>query len=117
MYDGKTIEKSIDNMRNLGNLPHKNMKLIGDKGYCHTAIDRKKIIDTYGIELLYPHKKTQKIKTSETAKKLLKNRYVIEHVFNTLKTFGRLCMRQDRLISTFRGFIYLAIIIKSKFLK
>jgi len=104
-------------MHNLGNLPHKNMRLIGDKGYCRTTIDRKKIMDTFGVKLLYPHKKTQKIKTSETAKKLLKDRYVIEHVFNTLKTFGRLCMRQDRLISTFRGFIYLAIIIKSKFLK
>jgi len=31
-------------MRNLGNLPHKNMRLIGDKGYCRTIIDRKKLL-------------------------------------------------------------------------
>ena len=58
--------------------------------------------------------KNQKEKTPESSKKLLKNRHVIENVFAKLKRFGRICMRKDKLVSTFKGFLFLATILTFK---
>lgn len=64
------------------------------------------------INLVYPNRKNQKQKTSNKNKKLLKNRYVIENVFAKIKTFYRLVVRLDKLECTFRGFLFLASILK-----
>jgi len=90
------------------------MYLVGDKGYARNIKAKQHLKKTYKTELIYPHRKNQKVKTPEKSKQLLKKRYVIENVFAKLKRFNRICMRQDKLVSTYKGFIFLASIMLFK---
>jgi hypothetical protein len=82
--------------------------LITDKGY----INKKKKKLEKKINLIYPDRKncvnspynyTQNIKRKE----LLKKRYINENAFSWLKNSKRTTIRCDRLLCTFKGFIYL----------
>lgn len=114
MYDGHTINKSIENIVNNDDIKYKKINLIGDKGYVCKKEDKNKLLISHRIDLIYPNRKNQKQKTSIKNKKLLKNRYVIENVFAKLKTFYRLVVRLDKLECTFKGFLFLASILKFK---
>ena len=111
--DAHTVETSLQFLLK-NKLKYKKIILVGDKGYARTQIDRQSIRDLFNVELLYPHKKNQKIKTPSRTKQFLKNRYVIENVFSTFKNFDRICLRKDKSTSSFKGFLYLASIIKFK---
>ena len=108
--DAHTVEANLDNLFQ-HKINAKKIKLVGDKGYARKSKDKDEIKDKYNTELLYPHRKNQKIKTPKETKILLKNRYVIENVFAKLKKFDRICMRKDRLVTTFKGFLFLASIL------
>lgn len=109
-HDSQTIEKSLDSLL-INSKKSKKIHLIGDIGYMRTKKDKEKILKNYNVEIIHPQKKNQKDKTSEKNKKLLKERYVIENIFCKLKKFDRICMRKDKLTSTFKGFLFLATII------
>lgn len=111
--DAHTVEDSLKNLFEL-NFKTNKIKLVGDKGYARKAEDKIKIFNEFNTELKYPHRCNQKIKTPEETKILLKKRYVIENVFAQLKSFDRICMRKDKLASTYKGFLFLAIILKFK---
>ncbi len=112
-HDSTTIESSIKNLLiDVNNC--KQVKLVGDKGYLRTKVDKQIILDTLNTEIIHPNKKNQLERTPIARKKLLKNRYVIENVFATLKRFDRICMRKDKLDVTYKGFLFLATIITFK---
>ena len=105
-----------DNLKNLQetNIKFKKIILGGDKGYARTQDDKNMILTQYDTKLIYPHRKNQKQKTPPSSKRILKNRYVIENVFAKIKKFDRICMRKDHLESTYKGFIFLALILSFK---
>ena len=111
--DVKTVIPSICNLLET-NLKYRHIKLVGDKGYIMKKNDKEELLNLYNIEMIHPHRRNQKEKTPKNSKKLLKKRYVIENVFANLKKFDRICMRKDRLESTFRGFLFLATILTFK---
>lgn len=111
--DAHTVETSLQQLLK-NKLKCKKIILVGDKGYARTKIDKEHIKNSFNVELLYPHRKNQKISTPKRTKYFLKNRYVIENVFSTLKNFDRICLRKDKLTATFQGFLYLAAIITFK---
>ena len=111
--DSKTISSSVDDLLK-NKLKYKKLNLVGDKGYALNKTDKDSLFKDHNIELVYPHKKNQKEKTSKEHKKLLQNRYKIENVFCKLKSFDRICFRKDKLGSTYLGFCFLALIITFK---
>ena len=112
-HDSKTIDESIDNLL-IDVFKCKQLKLVGDKGYFKTKEDKKILVETKNTQIIHPHKKNQKIRTPKSSKILLEDRYVIENVFATLKRFDRICLRKDKLDSTFKGFLFLATILTFK---
>lgn len=109
--DAHLVEENLENLLEM-DFKYKKIKLVGDKGYARTKQDKKYIQDNFNVQLNYPHRKNQKEKTPNSVKKLLKNRYVIENVFARIKRFDRICIRKDRLTTTFKGFMYMAIILQ-----
>jgi len=54
------------------------------------------------------------IKTSPFAKKKLLKRYIVEHCIKENKVLNRVSFRKDKLITTYKSFVYLALIVKFK---
>jgi hypothetical protein len=107
--DTKSVIPTIDKLL-IDQLKCKQFKLVGDKGYA-TSEENKIILDAIkNTDIIYPHRRNQKNKTPIEHKKILKKRYIIENVFAGLKHFDRICMRKDRLETTFIGFLFLATI-------
>jgi len=71
-------------------------------------------LNKYNAYIIHSNKKNQKIKTSIKNKKLLKKRYIIENIFAELKIYNRICVRKDKLVVTFKGFLFLTTIISYK---
>ena len=113
MSDQLSIEHNIKNLLET-KLKFKKLYLVGDKGYARNMKAKQHLKTKYKTELIYPHLKNQKSKTPANSKKLLKKRYVIENVFAKLKRYDRICMRKDKLVSTYKGFIFLASIMLFK---
>ena len=105
--DSRTIEQSLDNLSETP-IKYNALNLVGDKGYALKPIPKAELKSKRNVNLIYPHRRNQKIKTPAEHKVLLKDRYVIENVFAKLKVYGRICVRMDKLESTFMGFAYLA---------
>jgi transposase len=111
--DSKTLKPSIhDLLKN--KLKYKKLFLVGDKGYALKKTDKNKLFIDYNIELVYPHRKNQKEKTPKKHKVLLRKRYVVENVFSKLKQFNRICVRKDKLDTTYLGFCFLSLLLTFK---
>jgi len=108
VHDSKTIEKSVEDLTKKS--IYRSINLIGDKGYHMKLENKRKVLDKK-ITLVVPQKKNQKIRTSEAAKKLLKNRYTIENTIQTIKKYNRIDIRRDRLMITYKSFVYLALLL------
>lgn len=106
-HDSTTITPNLDNLFDT-KFKYKSINLVGDKGYASTLQTKEQIKSKYNVDIVYPHKQNQKIKTSEEHKILLKDRYVIENVFAKLKVYSRITIRKDKKESTYMGFLYLA---------
>ena len=112
-HDSKTIKSSVlDLIKN--KLKYKKLFLVGDKGYALKKNNKKKLLNDYNIELVYPHRRNQKEKTPKKHKVLLKKRYVVENVFSKLKQFNRICVRKDKLDTTYLGFCFLSLLLTFK---
>jgi len=108
--DSKTVNSSLNNLLS-SEIKCKKINIIGDKGYATNIANKQQIKDKFNAEIIYPHRRNQKKKTPYHHKKLLKDRYAIEHVFSMLKKYDRICTRKDRLYCTYMGFLYLAAMI------
>ena len=106
-YDNQTIDESLINLDPYW-LKYKKLNLVGDKGYAIKIDKKNELAHQYKVNMVYPHKKNQKIKTPQKHKILLRKRYVVENVNAKLKVYDRLCIRKDKKECTFMGFAYLA---------
>jgi transposase len=119
--DAMTIDGSVKDLNN--NINHKNINLIADKGYPLVRFPfgqsskgyikdknyRDNLLRTNKVNLIFPHRKNMKIKTSVEHKLKLKNRYTIENTIQQLKKFNRIALRRDKLICTYSSFVYLGL--------
>lgn len=108
-HDSKTTTTSINDLLK-NKFKCNKIFLIGDKGYILNEKNKQILFKKYKIEIVHPHRKNQKKKTSKKHKKLLKKRYVVENVISKLKQCNRVCFRKDRLKSTYIGFCFLALV-------
>jgi len=112
-HDSKTIKISVDDLQQ-NKLKYKNLYLVGDKGYALNKTDKDKLLIDKNVILVYPHKKNQKEKTPKKHKVYLNKRYVIENVYSKLKRYNRICIRKDKLDTTYLGFCFLASLLTFK---
>ena len=104
--DVKTIITSINQVKN--KFKYRKINLVGDKGYISMAV--KNELKTMNIDLIYPHKKNMTA-TPQRSKTHLKKRYLIEHTIKDNKKNNRISLRKDRLIQTYKSFLFLSTII------
>jgi Transposase DDE domain len=105
MHDSELTEEVIKCLPfKLKNLKRKPKNLIADGGYINAFVKHK--LRTK-VNLIYPYRKNQKAKNSESEKILLKKRYKIENVNSWMKNNKRLTMRVDRINETFMSTLYL----------
>lgn len=103
-YDGKTIIPCIKNL----NIKRK-VNLVGDKGYVINSNDKKSLLKKHKIKLIVPRKKNQKnVRLSKHMKSKLKIRNIVENCIQSIKTYSRVYLRRDRLISNYLGFVFIA---------
>ena len=105
--DATTIIPNLENLLET-KFNYKAINLVGDKGYASTLEMKEHTKNKYKVNIVYPHRQNQKVKTSEEHKILLKDRYVIENVFAKLKIYNRITVRKDKKECTYVGFLYLA---------
>jgi hypothetical protein len=85
------------------------ISLTGDKGY----ISQKEyniLNNNQAIKITAPNRRNQDLKTSPQSKKLLQERYKVEHAINNLKSKTKISNRTDRRLFTYLSFIYLSFI-------
>lgn len=104
--DVKTIISSINQIKN--KFKYRKINLVGDKGYISLAV--KNELKNFNIDLIYPHKKNM-TPTPQRSKTHLKKRYLIEHTIKDNKKNNRISLRKDKLIQTFKSFLFLSAII------
>jgi len=105
-YDNQTITTSLNDLT-VRKVKYRKLYLVGDGGYATKEENKEILHENFNVQLVYPHKKNQKIKTPEEDKIILKNRYIVENAFADVKNFKRICVRQDKLKSTYMGFVFL----------
>lgn len=82
-------------------------RLIGDKGYVDSKLKKK--LKQKRIQLIYPYRKNQKKKNTETENILLEKRHIVENVFSWIKKYRRIQLRYDKKKDTFLQFCYFCI--------
>ena len=98
------IEKSFVPINATYRNPH---YTVGDKGYISNSIYTK--LRKQNIILTYPFRKNQKDKNSKYKKKLLKQRFCVEHSYNILKRgWKRIDKFYERKIDNYLTFIKIA---------
>lgn len=95
----------------LNTLPQKPLfnKLCGDKGYINQDF-KNKLLKTKGIQLISPYRTNQTSLNSLEDTKLLKGRYIVEHLNNFIKQNKQIQTRYIKKDTTFLSYIYLAFI-------
>jgi transposase len=85
-------------------------RLIGDKAYDSDPL--RKRCKELKIDLIVPHRKNRKKSRKQDGRKLrrYRKRWKVERTFSWISNFRRLVVRYDRLITVYRGFFHLAII-------
>jgi hypothetical protein len=104
VHDSKTTEIEINNLVN--KTSYRKINICGDKGYINNEL-KNKLVDK-NINLITPYRKNQLNKNTTYEKKILKNRYHVEHMNNIFKKHSRIAERKDHKINTFMSFIYIA---------
>ena len=74
VMDSTLTQPTVDDLE----VPH-HVNLIADKGYISLA--NKTILSRKNIDLIYPYRKNQKQKNTDSELKLLKKRYIVENFF------------------------------------
>ena len=103
VHDSKTIQKSVDLIKNNIEI----LNIVGDKGYKTSNVITK---NNKKINIRTPNKKKQKknLNTKESNLKM-KGRYKIENVFGIIKMNNeRIMLRKDKTLINFIGWVYIA---------
>lgn len=111
LHDVHTINPSIKKLKNRV-IINKQINIIGDKGYIMGDVKKNKLNKNYKVKVITSYRKNQKKINTIKEKKLLKHRYKIEHIFAYIKEYSRLIIRQDKLIKTFIGFVFIGLSIR-----
>ena len=114
VHDVKTIDESVVRSTLIKNIncSARRVNLKGDKGYIATKKTKDELrLFKKGIKLITPYRKNQKKTNCNKNKQLrkLKKRYVVEHANQKMKDYNRTYVRRDRLLITFKSFIYMAL--------
>jgi hypothetical protein len=107
--DINTLMPSVDDL--VKRIKYRRINLTGDKGYI-SAEKAACLLDKYNVKLHTPARKNMKKKTGKITKKHLKGRYAIENTIQTNKSHNRICLRRDRLMTTYKSFVFLSLILK-----
>lgn len=89
IHDITALEEQISNL----NIRIVGSRLIGDKGYNSGRL--KNELGLRGINLIYPRKRNERIRTSDEEKSYLKGRYIVENVFSWIQNYRRIRMRHE----------------------
>ena len=83
-------------------------KLIGDKAYDSDELDQR-LFEERGIELIAPHKRNRKKKSTQDGRKLrrYRRRWKVERLFAWLQNFRRLNVRYEYHVDNFLAFVQL----------
>ena len=102
-HDSKTIQKSVDLIKNKIEI----LNIIGDKGYKTSNIITK---NEKKINIITPNKKNQKKNLNTIENNLnMKGRYKIENIFGIIKMNNeRIMLRKDKNLINFMGWVYIA---------
>lgn len=112
IHDVNTINNSIKNLPNkIFNDKRRNTNIIADKGYIINKETQKKLYNENKIKIITPKRKNSKNNTTLKEKKLLKDRYKIEHVFKSLDNYRRILYIRDKKIINHESFTFLALLI------
>lgn len=106
VHDVKTIDESVVIL--IKNINYRRVNLAGDKGYIATKKTKDELFKK-GIKLITPYRKNQKKRNCNKNKQKLKKRYVVEHANQKMKDYNRIYVRRDRLLITFKSFVYMAL--------
>ena len=83
-------------------------KLIGDQAYDSDELDQR-LFEERGIELIAPHKRNRKKKSTQDGRKLrrYRRRWKVERLFAWLQNFRRLNVRYEYHVDNFLAFVQL----------
>lgn len=110
VHDSSTIIETINTI-NLSILDKRiKINLIADKGYIKNNVFKQHLYDKYGFKLITPNRNNMNKRNTCREKKLLHNRYKIEHVNGKTLNCNRIQIRFDKYITNFRSFIYMTCI-------
>ena len=105
-HDVSGIQTGLDNIP-LSIPQYMRVSLTGDKGY---ITSNSYTINNKNVKIVSPYRKNQKTALTSTSKKLLRQRYKIEHIINNLKSLDKLFVRNEKLLHTYMSFIYISFI-------
>ena len=87
-------------------VPEAPQNLVGDNAYDSDQLDAK--LNTFGIELISPHRSNRKNKTQDLRRlRRYRRRWKIERLFAWLQNFRRLVVRYERYAENFLGMLHL----------
>lgn len=83
-------------------------RIIADRGYDSDPLRRR--LRRRGVELIVPYRSYRREQPFHDGRKLrrYRRRWKIERTFAWLQNHRRLQVRQDRILSVFKGFVHLA---------
>ena len=105
-HDVSGIQTGLDNIP-LSIPQYMRVSLTGDKGY---ITSNSYTINNKNVKIVSPYRKNQKTVLTSASKKLLRQRYKIEHIINNLKSLDKLFVRNEKLLHTYMSFIYISFI-------
>jgi transposase len=87
-------------------VPEAPQNLVGDNAYDSDQLDAE--LNTFGIELISPHRSNRKNKTQDLRRlRRYRRRWKIERLFAWLQNFRRLVVRYERYAENFLGMLHL----------
>jgi len=87
-------------------VPEGPQNLVGDNAYDSDQLDAE--LNTFGIELISPHRSNRKNKTQDLRRlRRYRRRWKIERLFAWLQNFRRLVVRYERYAENFLGMLHL----------
>ncbi len=104
VHDSNTTDTEINNLIN--KMSYKKINICGDKGYINRELKNNLI--NKKINLITPYKKNQKKTNNTYEKKILMNRYHVEHMNNIVKRHSRISERKDHFVKTYMSYVYIA---------
>ena len=108
-HDSQTVTESLKKVTE--GIKYKKINVIGDSAYILKPLVLKDFAEIK-IRFIAPYRKNMKRKNSEFEVEKLSKRSKVEHSNAYMKDYNRVYVRRDRLIHTYRSFVFMALGIK-----